>query len=49
MIPQEAEYDESGNIVKEEVAGQSAGEIYMLRYDEFNCFVMAGIIASLNK
>ncbi|HCA7158050.1 TPA: tail fiber domain-containing protein [Klebsiella pneumoniae] len=48
VIPQEAEYDEIGNIVKEEVAGQSAGEIYMLRYDEFNCFVMAGIIASLN-
>lgn len=42
-------YDDSGNLLTEAVQpteGRDAGSIYMVRYDEFNCFINAGTLAS---
>lgn len=42
-------YDDSGNLLTESVQpteGRDAGSIYMVRYDELNCFINAGILAS---
>lgn len=49
---QPATYDEQGNMLTpeiKEVAGQEAGEIYMVRYEELNCFINAGIIARIES
>lgn len=49
---QAATYDENRNEITPEihaVEGREAGEIYMMRYEEFNCFVNAGIDAILSE
>lgn len=50
VIP--AVYDEEGALVSEEIVttipAKEAGNIYMLRYDEFNAFVNAGLEARLS-
>lgn len=38
----EAVYSEDGELVSAAIDGREAGEVYMVRYDEFNSFVMAG-------
>lgn len=44
----ESVYDESGELASDAIDGREAGEIYMVRYDEFNSFVMAGQQARLD-
>lgn len=49
---QAATYDENGKELTSEIqaiAGREAGEIYMVRYDELNCFVNAGLEYRLSK
>lgn len=45
-------YDEEGKELAEEIhaiEAREAGEIYMMRYEEFNCFVNAGMEAMLSE
>lgn len=49
---QAATYDENGQELTPEVQaveGRAAGEIYMVRYDELNCFINAGLEYRLSK
>ncbi|WP_151832549.1 phage tail-collar fiber domain-containing protein [Acinetobacter ursingii] len=49
---QAATYDENGQELTpgiSAVEGREAGEIYMMRYEEFNCFVNAGMEAILSE
>lgn len=49
---QAATYDENNQELTPEISaveGREAGEIYMMRYEEFNCFVNAGMEAMLSE
>ena len=49
---QAATYDENGELLTPEVQaidGREEGEIYMVRYDELNCFINAGIEYRLSR
>ena len=49
---QAATYDEDGQELTAEISaieGREAGEIFMMRYEEFNCFVNAGMNAILTE
>lgn len=49
---QAATYDEDGQELTAEIfaiEGREAGEIFMMRYEEFNCFVNAGMNAILTE
>ena len=49
---QAATYDENGELLTPKVQaidGREAGEIYMVRYDELNCFINAGLEYRLSQ
>lgn len=43
----DAVYDENGDIVEDGSPAVTAGDIYMIRYEELNCFIMAAMVQDL--